>query len=127
MSQRLVVIGGGAAGPSTAAEAKRRNRSLDVTMIEGGISSPMRPVPMPYYIGDVIKDYRRLVIRTPEEFQKTGINVRTKTRVEEIDSAKGVVRLSDDTTLPYDILVMGTGSTAIRLDLPGSDLEGVFV
>jgi NADPH-dependent 2,4-dienoyl-CoA reductase/sulfur reductase-like enzyme len=82
---------------------------------------------MPYYIGDVIKDYRRLVIRTPEEFQKTGINVRTKTRVEEIDSAKGVVRLSDDTTLPYDILVMGTGSTAIRLDLPGSDLEGVFV
>jgi len=36
MSQKLVVIGGGAAGPSTAAEAKRRNKSLDVTMIEGG-------------------------------------------------------------------------------------------
>jgi glycine/D-amino acid oxidase-like deaminating enzyme len=36
MSQKMVVIGGGAAGPSTAAEAKRRNRSLDVTMIEGG-------------------------------------------------------------------------------------------
>ena len=36
MNQRLVVVGGGAAGPSSAAEAKRRNRSLEVTMIEGG-------------------------------------------------------------------------------------------
>jgi len=36
MSKRLVVIGGGAAGPSTAAEAKRRDKSLDVTMIEAG-------------------------------------------------------------------------------------------
>jgi len=36
MSQNMVVIGGGAAGPSTAAEAKRRNKSLDVTMIEVG-------------------------------------------------------------------------------------------
>jgi len=36
MSQRLIVVGGGAAGPSAAAEAKRRNKSLDVTMIEGG-------------------------------------------------------------------------------------------
>ncbi|NPU83430.1 MAG: FAD-dependent oxidoreductase [Syntrophaceae bacterium] len=126
-SQRLVVIGGGAAGPSSAAEAKRRNRSLDVTMIEGGDFVSYAACPMPYYIGDVIKDYKRLVIRTPEEFQKTGINVKTRTRVEEIDPGKGLVRLSDESTLPYDILVMGTGSSAIRLDIPGADLEGVFV
>ena len=36
MSTRLVVVGGGAAGPSSAAEAKRRNKSLEVTMIERG-------------------------------------------------------------------------------------------
>jgi CoA-dependent NAD(P)H sulfur oxidoreductase len=36
MSKRLVIVGGGAAGPSTAAEAKRRNPSLEVTMIEKG-------------------------------------------------------------------------------------------
>ena len=36
MNTRLVVVGGGAAGPSSAAEAKRRNRSLEVTMIESG-------------------------------------------------------------------------------------------
>ncbi len=82
---------------------------------------------MPYYIGDVIKDYKKLVIRTPEDFQKNGINVKIKTRVEGIDSKKGLVRLSDDSSLPFDILVMATGADAVRLDIPGADLDGVFV
>jgi NADPH-dependent 2,4-dienoyl-CoA reductase/sulfur reductase-like enzyme len=82
---------------------------------------------MPYYIGDVIKDYKRLVIRTPEDFQKTGMNVKIKTRVEDIDPQKGLVRLSDGSSLPYDILVMATGAEAIRIDIPGADLDGVFV
>jgi glycine/D-amino acid oxidase-like deaminating enzyme len=36
MSKKLVIVGGGAAGPSIAAEAKRRDPSLQVTMIERG-------------------------------------------------------------------------------------------
>jgi flavin-dependent dehydrogenase len=36
MAKKLVIIGGGAAGPSAAAEAKRRDKSLQVTMIERG-------------------------------------------------------------------------------------------
>ena len=82
---------------------------------------------MPYYIGDVIKDYKRLVIRTPEAFGKTGIDVKIKTRVEDIDPQKGLLRLSDDSSIPYDILVMATGAEATRLDIPGADLDGVFV
>ncbi|MFB3926051.1 MAG: FAD-dependent oxidoreductase [Syntrophales bacterium] len=81
---------------------------------------------MPYYIGDVIKDYKRLVIRTPEDFKKTGIDVKLNTSVEAIDPEKGSVRLSDGTTLPYDILVMATGADAVHLGLPGEDMEGVF-
>jgi len=82
---------------------------------------------MPYYIGDVIKDYKRLVIRTPEDFEKTGMHVKINTRVEDIDTQKGLVRLSDQSSLPYDILVMATGAAAQRLNIPGVDMEGVFV
>ncbi len=82
---------------------------------------------MPYYIGDVIKDYNRLVIRTPEQFKKTGIDVKIRTQVNSIDPGKGLLYLSDDTSIPYDILVMATGANAIRLNIPGADLEGVFV
>jgi len=82
---------------------------------------------MPYYIGDVIKDYKRLVIRTPEEFGKTGIEVKIRTRALDIDLRKGLVHLSDDSSIPYDFLVMATGAEATRLDIPGIDLDGVFV
>ena len=36
MQERLVVVGGGAGGPSTAAKAKRVNPDLLVTILEGG-------------------------------------------------------------------------------------------
>lgn len=36
MEKRLVIVGGGAGGPSMAAEAKRRDPSLDIIMIEKG-------------------------------------------------------------------------------------------
>ncbi len=82
---------------------------------------------MPYYIGDVIKESKKLVIRTPEEFKKTGIDVKIKTRVDSVDPNKGSLSLSDGTSLPYDYLVLATGAEAIRLDIPGKDLEGVYV
>jgi CoA-dependent NAD(P)H sulfur oxidoreductase len=37
MGKNLVIIGGGAAGPSTAAEAKRGDPSLSVTILEQGV------------------------------------------------------------------------------------------
>ncbi len=36
MNKRLVIVGGGAGGPSAAAEAKRQDPSLQVTMMERG-------------------------------------------------------------------------------------------
>jgi len=81
---------------------------------------------MTYYIGDVIKDERILIVRTPEQFEKTGIRVRVRTTVEEIDPDKGVVRLSDGDTLAYDTLVMATGSKVNIPDIPGVRQEGVF-
>jgi NADPH-dependent 2,4-dienoyl-CoA reductase/sulfur reductase-like enzyme len=81
---------------------------------------------MPYYIGDVIKDFKRLVIRTPEEFKKTGIDARIRTNVEAVDPGKSTVHLSNGSSIPYDVLVMATGAEATRLGIPGEDLEGVF-
>jgi NADPH-dependent 2,4-dienoyl-CoA reductase/sulfur reductase-like enzyme len=81
---------------------------------------------MPYYIGDVIKDEKRLIARTPEKFRETGIDVKLNTSAEGIDADKGMVRLSDGAAVPYDILVLGTGSSAFVPKIPGVELEGVF-
>ena len=81
---------------------------------------------MPYYIGDVIKDEKSLIARTPEKFRESGIDVRTDTPVEEIDPQKRLVRLAGGETLPYDVLVLGTGTKPLMPGIPGEEREGVF-
>jgi len=81
---------------------------------------------MPYYIGDVIKEERKLIARTPEKFRETGVDVRINTAVEEIDPQSGRVRLAGGEDLPYDILVLGTGAKPVMPGIPGEGREGVF-
>jgi len=82
---------------------------------------------MPYYIGDVIKDAGRLIARTPEKFEETGVRVRLNTAVEEIDTAKGEVRVAGGERFPFDSLVLATGAVATLPQIPGVDTEGVFI
>ena len=80
---------------------------------------------MPYYIGDVIHDHNRLIARTPEKFREGGIDVLLQTRVLGVDPADGVVELQDGRKVPYDVMVMATGTSAVVPDMPGIDLPGV--
>lgn len=81
---------------------------------------------MPYYIGDVIKDERKLIARTPEKFEASGIHVLLNRKVEEVDGEKREVRLDDGKRLPFDVLVLATGAAATRPPIPGLDLPGVY-
>jgi CoA-dependent NAD(P)H sulfur oxidoreductase len=81
---------------------------------------------MPYYIGDVIQEQSKLIARTPEKFRQGGIEVQIQARVAGIDPAKGIVEIQDNRQIPYDILVLATGTSAIVPDMPGLDLSGVF-
>ncbi|HRV45040.1 MAG TPA: FAD-dependent oxidoreductase [Smithellaceae bacterium] len=80
---------------------------------------------MPYYIGDVIQDQKKLIARTPEKFREGGIDAQLFARVEGIDPARGEVALQDGRIFPYDVLVMATGTSAFVPELPGLDLPGV--
>ncbi len=82
---------------------------------------------MPYYIGDVIKDARKLTARTPEKFRESGIEVIINTRVEQIDPVGQVIRLGGGASLPYDFLALGTGTAPLMPGIPGEDMEGVFI
>jgi NADPH-dependent 2,4-dienoyl-CoA reductase/sulfur reductase-like enzyme len=126
MGKNLVVIGGGAGGASTAAEAKRNDPSLKVTILQEGKFVSYASCPTPYYIGDFIKDHTKLVARTPERFSQDGIDVQLNTQVINIDTKEGVVETKETHRFPYDFLVMSTGTSAIVPDIPGIDLPGVF-
>jgi len=126
MGRNLVIIGGGAGGASTAAEAKRNDPSLNVTILERGKFVSFAACPMPYYIADEIKKKEKLIARTPEEFRHSGIDVRLETEVLNIDYNNRTVEIRDNTKLPFDMLVMATGTKSIVPDIPIAATDGVF-
>ena len=126
MPEKLIVVGGGAGGPSAAAKAKRVNPDLNVTILEGGEHVSFSACPTPYYIGDVIRDEAKLIARTPEAFAKSGIEVKLHTRVAAIRPEQKRVEISDGETLAFDYLVVATGATPRLPGVPGQDLEGIF-
>ena len=127
MGKNLVIVGGGAGGASTAAEAKRNDPSLKVTILQEGQFVAYASCPTPYYIGDLIKDANKLVARTPERFSQDGIDVQLNTQVININTKECVTETKDSRQFPYDFLVMSTGTSAIVPDIPGIDLPGVFL
>ncbi len=126
MNKNLVIIGGGAGGASVAAEAKRNDPSLNINILQKGKFVSYASCPTPYYIGNLIKDYNKLVARTPERFKKDGIDVQLNAEVVHIDSGKNIVELKDGRRFPYDSLAVATGTVATVPKMSGIDLPGVF-
>ncbi|MCD6552379.1 MAG: FAD-dependent oxidoreductase, partial [Anaerolineae bacterium] len=131
--ERLIVIGGVAAGMSAASKARRVNRDLDVVVYEKSGFVSYGSCGLPYYVAGVVHDHSDLIARTPVEFASRGIAVHVHHQVTEIDPTRQVVRVvnldsGQEWDEPYDQLVIATGGRpAVPRDLPGKDLPGVFV
>ncbi len=126
--QRLVVVGGDAAGMSAATQARRLRDAadLEITVLEQGHDVSYSACGIPYWVGGLVADRDALVARTPAEFAARDITVRTGTRAAGIDLAAGVVVAEDGRQFGYDSLVIGTGGRPTRPPVPGLDAPGVF-
>jgi len=130
--ERLVVIGGDAAGMSAASQARRlRNaEELEIVAFERGHFTSFSACGIPYWVGGDVADRDQLIARTPEEHRARDIDLRLRTEVTEIDVAGGRVRARDvdsgaESWTSYDKLVIATGARPIRPDMPGADAPGV--
>ncbi len=129
--ERLIVIGGVAAGPKVASKAKRCNPDLEVVIYQEEGEVSYSGCGLPYYIGGEIPERKKLLIRTAEQFGLDGIQVLRRHRVENIDLQKrqvSGVKLDSGQTFgdTFDRLVLATGSEVIRPKIPGMDLGHVF-
>lgn len=130
--ERLVVIGGDAAGMSAASQARRLKGpdELEVVAFERGHFSSYSACGIPYWVGGDVATRDELIARTPQEHRARDIDLRMRTEVTEIDVEGGRVRTRDVDTgaegwTSYDRLVIATGARPIRPDLPGADGPGV--
>ena len=129
--ERLVVVGGVAAGMSAASKARRVNGDLEIIVYEKTSFVSYGACGLPYYIQGLIAHHRELLARTPEQFAKRGIQVFTRHEVTRIDLENRSVEvrnLEDGTVFhtPFDRLVLTTGGHAARPPIPGIELEQIY-
>ncbi|WP_371655271.1 MULTISPECIES: FAD-dependent oxidoreductase [unclassified Streptomyces] len=131
-AERLVVIGGDAAGMSAASQARRMKGpdALEIVVFERGHFTSYSACGIPYWVGGDVPERDELIARTPEEHRKRGIDLRMRTEAVEIDTAGRRVRARDlesgeESWTAYDKLVVATGARPVRPRLPGIDAPGV--
>ena len=129
--EKLVVVGGDAAGMSAASQARRRSKDMEIVVFERSPHTSYAACGIPYFAADLVKEPAKLVARAPEVFRnKMNIDARVRHEVTAIDLEKGSVDFVDlesgnESSEPYDKLLIATGASPIVPNLPGVDLPGV--
>lgn len=128
---KVLVIGGVAAGTKVAAKLKREERSTEVKILAKGKDISYAGCGLPYFVGGMIPSRDELIVNTPAKYSGlTGVEVETGCEAVALDPAAHLVTfVKDGETFEegYDRLVIATGASAFVPDIPGKDLEGVFV
>ena len=131
MAQRLVVIGGDAAGMSGASQARRRRDDLEIVALEKGRWTSYSACGIPFVVGGDVRRLEELIARTPKEFrERQHIDARTGHEARAIDLDKREVEVWDhgherSYRLGFDLLHVATGAVPTRPDLPGIDNEQI--
>ena len=135
--KKILVIGGSAAGPKSAAKARRLDENADITIIQKAPDLSMASCGYPYYVGGVFDDRNMLlctptgVVRDPKFYLNAkGIVAKTETEATKIDRKAKTLTVKNlktgaEEVLPYDRLIITAGSVPRKIPVPGADLDGI--
>jgi len=138
VSERILIIGGVAAGPKAACRLKRVKPDADVTIIDQDSLISYGGCGIPYYISGDVADEKELrstsfhMLRDEAFFEKAkGVKTMTSTRAVAIDRSNKIVEVEnvqtgERQTLSYDKLMLAMGSQPMVPPIAGVNLEGVY-
>lgn len=130
--EKIVIIGGVAAGATAAAKARRLSPQAQITMLEAGPDISFANCGLPYYIAGDIDSRSKLILQSPESFnEQYQVEVHTNTIVDAIDKENKVVKTTDsrdgtNKTFEYTKLILAQGGRPIQPDIPGATSDHVF-
>ncbi len=132
MSTTYIIIGGDAAGMSAASRIKKNDKESKVIVYERDSNISYAACGIPYWLGGVVPSDKVLQVLTPKLAKaKRGIDVLINHEAIAIDAAQRRVTVhniekSDIQDVSFDHLIIATGASAIRPNIPGVLLPEVF-
>lgn len=132
MNRKIVIVGGVAGGATAIARLRRLDENAKIILLERGEYVSFANCGLPYYIGGVIPNRGALFVSTAKAImEKYHVDVRVQSEVTAIHRDRKCVTVENVKTgecyeLPYDTLLLSTGSSPIRPSLEGFDRKNVF-
>ena len=132
MAEKLIVIGGTAAGLSAASKAKRVKPELEIQVFEKSGYISYGACGLPYFVGGMIAEPDDLVAVNAETMRnKRGIPTWIHHEVTSINRGEKTVAVKnldtgEERIHPYDKLVIATGAVPAAPPIPGIHSEGVY-
>jgi CoA-disulfide reductase len=133
MSKKIVIVGGVAGGATAAARLRRIDETSTIVLIERGEHISFANCGLPYYIGETIKDRKKLLVQTVEGMSKKfNLDIRNLTEVIGINRETKTVSVKNLQTYEvyeegYDTLILSPGARPIVPNIEGlADAKNVF-
>lgn len=131
-TRKIVIVGGVAGGMSAAARARRLSEDSEIIVLERSAHVSYANCGLPYFLGGEIQSEEQLIVATPEALRrKLNLDIRVNNEVIKIDSGAKVVTIREIKSgkvyqESFDDLILSVGAAAIKPDIPGIGLPGLF-
>jgi 3-phenylpropionate/trans-cinnamate dioxygenase ferredoxin reductase component len=125
MTNRIVIVGGGLAAARVAKAFRGAGGEGPVTMLSADGDPPYNRPPLSkgFLRGEL--EEGDVFVEPAGAYAEMGVELRLGCEVTRVDAAGKAVTLADGSSLPYDELVLASGSLPRSLGTPGEELEGV--
>ena len=125
MLGQIVIVGAGQAADQAVHTLRRKGFTGKLAVVGDEPYLPYQrpPLSKKFLAGALDKD--RLVLRPQHFYVEHSVETHLGRRVQEISRDARRIRLDDGAVLPYDALLLATGSKPRALTVPGADLPGV--
>ncbi|HJV49565.1 MAG TPA: FAD-dependent oxidoreductase [Geothrix sp.] len=121
---RHLIIGSGPAGVVAAETLRKADPAAEITLLCGEAGPPYARMAIPYLLKGEIDERGTHIRKDADHYARLCIQL-VQARAKAVDPAHRHVDLEDGRRLPYDRLLIATGSRPSHEQIPGMDLPGV--